>query len=470
MPKDHDNKIDFYAQPGVEYIYIVFKVFKKSCGGNSYSVEAEKIEKLLNTKNYPCDVKSLFITDTAPHAPIVPVDEKYGFNRYFKVVFSDDCPAAHLINAILQVIAEQDFIELVYPAGKPMDASVGIADPHGPPPLYFENVTGAAQPRLAIPNFFQYQYYLWPPSVTTGSFKLGGIDVEPAWAALGGDGRYVTILSHEISAWYTNHINLPHERAFAQGAIDIDDHDTSAVGVMAARRILVTPTIGIVGIAYNARVAYADSPIEALRRAYDLLNPGDVVQVGLQLSVGAIAGCTAQCWLPMEYENARYDLHRALTDKGIHVILAAGNGGIDLDHTDFNGKFDRNVRDSGAIFVGGITPSTATRAYFSDYGSRIDSSSWGYSVVTTAYGSGNLFNEPNAWYKDNFSGTSSANPIVAGAAACLSSIAKAYNKPLPPRLLREIFTRTGTPFLENNSAVMGTQPYLWSAIGTFLNS
>ncbi|WP_413741558.1 S8 family serine peptidase [Sodalis sp. RH15] len=462
------GKIDHYAQQGVEYLYIVFKVLKKNGNACTYQAEAQHIKALLNRNITTCEVHKL-LEKTARSYPAnsSAVDEIYGFDRYFKVVLSEVNPSANHLNAILQLIAEQDFIESVYPAGKPVDASAGINFHHDPRQHGDGCNTEFITTDLIIPDFYQYQYYLSSPAYRTGNYKIGGIYVHGTWGTLGGDGNYVTILSYELSAWDTSHVNLPHERAFVQGAANIDFHDTASVGVAAARFLPTATMSGIVGIAYNARVAYAAWPIENIYNAYYQLNEGDVVQMGIQLIGGTETGCTADCYVPLEYNNAYYDIIRALTDKGVHVIIAAGNGAINLDHAAFNGKFNRNVRDSGAIYVGAIDPTTARRASFSNYGSRIDSSSWGAYVVTTFYGSGNLFNYPNAWYINNYGGTSSANPIVAGAAASLSSIAKANNWSLPPRLLRQIFTETGTVFQNNDSLIIGTQPNLSAALSTF---
>ena len=52
-------------------------------------------------------------------------------------------------------------------------------------------------------------------------------------------------------------------------------------------------------------------------------------------------------------------------------------------------------------------------ALFSNYGSRVDLSGWGFDVVTTGYGdlqSGHR----DEWYTEIFGGTSGATPIVAG--------------------------------------------------------
>jgi len=108
-----------------------------------------------------------------------------------------------------------------------------------------------------------------------------------------------------------------------------------------------------------------------------------MVQIGLHIDIGRVANCQSYCFLPDEYLPHRYDEIRALTDRGIHFIEAAGNGDVDLDHPDFNYKFDRNYRDSGAIIVGALDPETGGEAWFSSWGSRVDSARWGDHVVTT---------------------------------------------------------------------------------------
>ncbi len=468
MPNHKEDKIDFYAQSGVNYIYIVFKMYKKCCGASIYLAEAEKVKKILNENIHACNVALLFANPGAAYpACAAEVDEAYGFNRYFKVMLTGDKYPAHLVNSVMQLIAEQDFIELVYPAGEPVEASQCIGHFHNPNPYYDEYYPRTNPANLAIPNFYQFQNYLRPPAFTTGGFRIGGINVHGSWGNDGADGRDVTIMSYEPGAWDTNHVNLPRARAFSLGATNVNSHGTSSVGVMAARWMSPPALTGIVGIAFNARVAFAASPIQNLLNAYHLLIAGDIVQVGIEILGGTESGCTGYCAVPMEYENAWYNIFRALTDKGVHVILAAGNGSINLDHPAFQGKFNRNVRDSGAIYVGAIDPTTVRRDFTSNFGSRIDSSSWGRHVVTASFGSGNLFNERNAWYVNNYAGTSAATPIVAGAAASLSGIAKARSRALPPRLLRQIFTQTGTAFLNNDSLIMGTQPNLGAALARF---
>ena len=139
-----------------------------------------------------------------------------------------------------------------------------------------------------------------------------------------------------------------------------------------------------------------------------------------------------------------FDAIRHVTDDGIVVIEAAGNGGHDLDtfvnaanHQVLN-RGSNHFRDSGAIMVGAAS-STAphTRLTFSCHGSRIDCYGWGENIDTTGDGgTGNLTNT----YTMGFNGTSGASPMVAGAAVLLQSWRKPRSQAYSPEILRDLLT------------------------------
>jgi subtilisin family serine protease len=111
------------------------------------------------------------------------------------------------------------------------------------------------------------------------------------------------------------------------------------------------------------------------------------------------------------------------------VVIEAGcNGGYDLDsYTNLSGKkiFDRSspdFRDSGAIMVGaGSSAAPHTRLGFSNHGNRIDCYGWGEHVDTTTTNSAGT---DNTAYTGSFNGTSSASPIVTGAAVVTQGLAQ----------------------------------------------
>ncbi|WP_162290823.1 S8 family peptidase [Vibrio coralliirubri] len=305
------------------------------------------------------------------------------------------------------------------------------------------------------------QDYLNAPEDKRNNYAVGGVDAYYAWDIAGGDGSGITVIQKEIGQWNEQHEDLPNSVVQFSGS-QVDQHGTASMGIMGG----INNGYGVTGIAHNASFGRAGSSSDNFPAMISYLKPGDVIQIGIQIGMGNVAGCTKNCWLPMESSALWFDFIKELTDKGINVIQAAGNGGLNLDHPDFNGKYDRSVRDSGSNLVGAVCAVSGKTAGFSNYGSRIDNSSWGcWDVVTTGYGS--LSSNYNANYTDSYAGTSSANPIVAGATAALSGVAKAYDISIAPKL-RQLLVETGTPV--GDQRYIGTQPDLERAIETLLGN
>jgi len=457
--KSH-KKIDFYARRGVKYTYIVFQLRKSS--NTYYFAEAQRIEHELKLTYETLGVKPLFdTTSTLEDSLARESNHRHGLDRYFMVsFFNENVNSENYINEILLAIALTNTVEIVYPASDPVSLRWGnqqgaSSAPEYPDPKMHDDTT-----TLSLANYQPMQHYLWPAKHVSDGYKLGGIDGTAGLPYRGGKGENITLITNELDAWFTEHINLPHNRALVEGKPKVGSDNSASVGIMAGLSL----GRGIVGIAPGAKVGYSNQGVQHLYNLYHRLKPGDIIQIGMQhLGVKMAYGNTA-VYLPVEFEPAWFDIISMLTDKGIHVIESAGHGGISLDHPALKDKFDRSHRDSGAIIVGALDPRTGLRLPFSNFGSRLDNSSWGALVVTTSYGQATLFNQPNAWYINNFSGTAAATAIVAGAAACMSSIAIAYGKPLSPQQLRLILTSNGTVLKENNSALMGTQPDLGRAI------
>ncbi|MCM3904970.1 MAG: S8 family serine peptidase [Pyrinomonadaceae bacterium] len=197
---------------------------------------------------------------------------------------------------------------------------------------------------------------------------------------------------------------------------------------------------------------------------------GDVILIEQQATV---CGLATTNYGPNEWLSSVFDAIQVAVAQGIVVIEAAGNGGVNLDQAACDGRFDRTVRDSGAIIVGaGYPPSSGVdrqRIEFSTFGSRVDLQGWGRDVATTGYG--NLYQNPDAptnpdfWYTGIFSGTSSASPIAAGAAANVQGIAFDQSGiPLTPLQIRTLLVQTGSPQLGNTAEHIGPRPDLRQAI------
>jgi hypothetical protein len=173
--------------------------------------------------------------------------------------------------------------------------------------------------------------------------------------------------------------------------------------------------------------------------------------------------------LPTEVDAADFDAVRLASALEVVVVEAAGNGGIDLDgyvDPDTRRSLSRGgpgFRDSGAIFVGASHAALPhDRAGFSNYGSRLDCYAWGEAVTSCGYGDlgGDLANE---YYTNTFSGTSSASPIIAGAAALVQRLRGASGAdPLRPRAMRALLSdpATGTRQGPGVAGFIGVMPDL----------
>lgn len=167
-------------------------------------------------------------------------------------------------------------------------------------------------------------------------------------------------------------------------------------------------------------------------------------------------------YVPAEYDNLIWDLTKSATDAGIIVVAAAGNGNADLDSADYLEYMSRG--DSGAIIVGGGTPDLAhNKISYSTFGSRVNVQGWASNVRSSGYGDfisiGFDFNQRYT----NFSGTSSATPIVASCAVVLQSHYHAQTgNYLTPLQLREILIDTGIP--QGTGGHIGPIPDMQSAL------
>ena len=314
---------------------------------------------------------------------------------------------------------------------------------------------------ISTPSFESYQGYLGPAP--------HGIDAPAAWRR-GFRGAGVWFADIE-GGWNAAHEDLPGDRITHVSGRPIRDpswraHGTAVLGEVVGR----DNGKGVVGIAPDVeRILTSSIGDQSVAAAIDAaarqLRPGDVLLIELQG-----AGPRGR-YLPVEYWDDIYDAIHAATTRGVVVIEAAGNGGEDLDHSAYRGKLSRAGRDSGAIFVGAGAPPRAgfddrARLDFSNYGSRVDVQGWGRKVATLDYGDLQACDDPtrDRHYTGEFAGTSSASPIVAGAAVLLEGIARSRNTIIAPAALRDLLRRTGTPQAGDAHQPIGPRPDLERAI------
>ncbi len=315
-----------------------------------------------------------------------------------------------------------------------------------------------------------------------------GISAMQAWAKFHARGRGVRICDIEGN-WNFTHEDLPklsHIGGTLINNLGWKNHGTAVMGEMLSK----PGRSGTIGISHHAR-GYVQSAMiggifnaaGAIANATKKLRKGDVILIELH----APSPLTGR-YVAMQYWNDIFSAIRAAVRKGITVVEAAGNGNENFNQAIYNGSGLQ--KDSGAIVVGaGIPPTNhfdyfgpdwgfdryewlgnpRSRIFFSNYGKIVNVQAWGWHVTSTGYGDAQGGKNQNRWYTHRFSGTSSASPIVTGAAACIQSRALAkYGVPLSPAKVRSILIKTGTSQVSGPGVPLiqhiGPQPNLLKAL------
>lgn len=284
-----------------------------------------------------------------------------------------------------------------------------------------------------------------------------GIDAGYAWSLAGGRGAGVKVIDCEWG-WNFTHEDLTQNQggivvgAFA-GAID---HGTAVQGEIGGD----DNGLGVVGICSDALfsgAAFSLPTATVIKGAADHLGAGDILLLeihrpGPNANGQGQFGYIAIEWWPDDKAAIDY-----ATAKGIVVVEAAGNGHQNLDDAiyDVNPGFPAtwrnpfNLANAGtqAVVVGAGNPPSGThgrtqhptwgevyvdraRCVFSNHGARVDCQGWGWEVTTTGYGDLQGGATQDTWYTDQFSGTSSASPIVVGAIGSVQGILRAQGVPV----------------------------------------
>lgn len=366
-------------------------------------------------------------------------------NNYYRIEITNYQEAENLINE-LNALEE---VEIAY--YKPMSEPAGDIDP--PTPDYVVN----QDYREAAP---------------------AGVDADYANTLTGGDGTGVKIIDIE-GGWKDTHEDLDKALGGLITTSQIEDltwrnHGTAVIGAMIAG----DNGYGVTGICPGADIGMVSiatlSVSEAIITAADTLQPGDLILIELHAPGPHYNFQTRPDQLGYvceEYWQDNFDAIQYAWAKGIIVIEAGGNGAEDFDDTEIYGSlFDTTHRNSHAIIVGAGAEAASAfdlqKKDFSNYGERVNLQGYGSGVYTTGYGG--LFDgggDEDQYYTASFSGTSSASPIVTGAAACLQGYYKAtYGTPLTSDQIRDILVPTGTPQLGDTFLHIGPRPDLLTAI------
>lgn len=278
------------------------------------------------------------------------------------------------------------------------------------------------------PNYQPNQGYL--------NAATAGVGTPCLWQLPGGTGEHVALADLEYS-WNLAHQDLKTPTLLGGSPSDPfndDNHGTAVLGELAG----LANGWGVTGSAYDGEFYVAavnvggiQNVAGAITTAMATLSAGDVILIEQQVAGPNYTGNpqgTQVGLVPVEWYWPYYNAIVAAVGNGMIVVEAAGNGSQDLDggvyitgHAPFLPD-----NDSGAIIVGaGAAPVGSTtdrsRLGFSNYGSTVDLQGWGERVYSTGYGSRYSAEGRDRWYTSTFSGTSSASPIVAGAAMLLQS-------------------------------------------------
>lgn len=382
----------------------------------------------------------------------------------------ESLPASPDLSVFFRVEAEDDRLEsLAETIRQQPRVLAAYIQPANELPVLNDMLPAAVTPPSFSPDFTANQGYLKPAP--------DGLDAAYAASQPGGDGSGVQIIDIEW-AWNLTHEDLLHHQvpllagAPRDGSVAGRNHGTAVLGVMSAG----ANGFGITGICPAATVRTVTNiggltAAEAIQTAADLLNPGDILilemhRPGPRFSFAVRPdqrGYIAVEWWPLDLAAIQYAVSR-----GIVVVEAAGNGEEDLDSPLYNVRpgsfppawhnpFRRTPDDSGAILVGASAPPPGThgrnhgparsRLDFSNYGALLDAQGWGREVTTCGYGDLQGGAVEDLWYTDQFAGTSSATPIVAGALACVQGarLANGQTACTPAQLRSLLRAHTGSP-------------------------
>ena len=423
------------------------------------------------------------------------------FGLYFRANFNGSFDTL----AMSKYLGQYSFVDSVYPA--PNKAVAAVSKDYTKYQFYRLDKINNLNTIFVDP---ETETEAEGPVVANSDF---GMNTAATEALPGATGKNVTIFNidsgfdtkHEdISKFRANNSFVSYidknkgEKELAKPANDPgNQHGTSTVSITSADK----NSFGVTGLAPDAKLLYttgnfidsAGQEVSGVARAINAgsarLSAGDVINISMAYT-GSVSGKKVD--VPIGHTPAEAAAIKAATQKGIYVLIAAGNASSNYNDTAIYGKgyptkpYASDINDPGNYLIGAMSPGpwcsevygmggapAGSRLEFSTYGDRVSPSSWGICVAgagsqapvlseTGTYSSddeGNdILNDPN--YSDNytftFNGTSSATPLVAGVVASFSSTFKEKNKfALTPKELFQKLITTGKKQITSGTSLPG---------------
>jgi hypothetical protein len=419
-----------------------------------YADALREAREILNRfgRSYPEDVRPMF--SSAAAGDMRDPEARAGLADYFAIRADDLDEGA--VQELCEAMAENAATELAYARPVPEPASL-------------------AEAGVGLMNGSEFEGYYADYHAARSKGGLGVRPVQQRIPGSRGEGVRVVDVEYNVAL---EHEDLPDIEVL--GDVELPphapDHGSAVLGIVGAQ----DNGYGVTGIAPEATLGFSPygagpgswhhSVARAITIATEWTRPGDIILVEAHAPAAVSASpCTRvdnlQCnYVAMEYWPAVYDAIRAATDRGVHVVEAAGNGQANLDLL----LPDRRVFDSGAVLVAASglsrerqlllqeqqqTPSPLelrSPAWFTNHGEAVDLFAWGQSTVTLGYGDHPVHemypaSSPNETYTMSFGGTSGASPMAVGVMADLLGIARVAEESIGPRDLRALLVRSGVP-------------------------
>lgn len=299
-----------------------------------------------------------------------------------------------------------------------------------------------------------------------------GFGFTEALAYPGGTGANVTIVDIEY-AWNPGHEDLENIQITPVSGVPEPEyayHGNGVLGILAATE----NAYGVVGGATSATVLVAHPDFiedeivvydvaRSILDALSVLVAGDVILIEQQVYGPELE------YLPVTWDPAVRDVIEVAATAGVTVIVAAGNGLVDLDDPVYEGAFS----SGSGILVGAGQPSDSIEPRSldgSNFGLGVAVQGWGSGIVTAG---GEVYHDlyfpdddVNQAYTAHFGGSSGASALVAAMVAVLQSVAiETRGTPLTPVEIKALLVRSGDA--EAGDYGIGPQPNLLRALRTW---